>query len=258
MASDDFDTVFRSEASANICKSITSPDGRRFARYQTKEIIKNAERDDPDPAIPPLSFEVFSGYPFFSNIDFDNPTAIEPAMRPHVAALESRGGIIRISRDPRHLFDFTLAMARDGMLTKQSQAFTWDVARDAVAFFVKHRRRLREANFSPRGLVEIAKERKRDPDHWATTLESSMLGPRDVRDFDITGFQTGLTKAPSVPHHAEAQMGAEDETGTKAATRGAKGHYPTFADGNRCYRDYQPHVSSRRRKKPAKNIRGGR
>jgi hypothetical protein len=199
VVNDDIDTVWRSEAAANIFKVLLSPDGARIVRYHTKEIIKNAESDEADPTIPLPQFPVVSGYALFSNIDFENPTAILPAMRPHVSALESRGGIIRVSRDPRHLYDFTLGMASKGMLTRQREAVTWEEAKDAVAFFVQHRFRLREAMFSPRGLVQIARERRLDPAHWRETLEFTVLEARPVRWFDTTGIQTELTRRPAKP-----------------------------------------------------------
>lgn len=130
LAFDDFDKALRNEATANIVKQLIAPDKVRTITHQTVTARLNAAKGaKAKNHIAPPSFTVRCGLVMLTNVDMGNPAAIDKDMLSHVQALQDRGlDFIHISREPAHIADYVVRLAR-----KPGTLKSWGVELDSKA-----------------------------------------------------------------------------------------------------------------------------
>jgi hypothetical protein len=155
------DHLFRVERTINVLK-LMHEEPRKCALY-TVEARKNEQRRESGglyvPTIAPTQFMLGNGCRqlFTTNLNYQDPAITKDLPPEHWMALLRRGidpvWIPTHGRDGLDLFEHTYWMATEGNMLKSLQ-FTYEVARDAVRFYLENIHLLPE--ISPACLVRIA------------------------------------------------------------------------------------------------------
>ena len=151
---DDCDVLAHSEVVANRFKTAFAPP--HLVVYQTRKTLGSKD------SIPP-EFPFHGRLIWLSNINYTDPRNIDPEMRPHWKAMESRGldPIWIDSPDDEDLFAYIVWLVVERNMLRNEEGLKRDINEAALNWFIEHRNHVKE--LSPRCLVQVAQTFKNYP-----------------------------------------------------------------------------------------------
>ena len=207
----------------NFMKQLLYPAQRRTIVYDTVQARRNQRKKEPDPSIPPPSFDVRCGVIWITNLHLHDPKRMDPRVADHVQPLIDRGlKPVRLSDDPAHILDYVLWLAKEQDLFLRHR-YSIAEGNDALAYFCENAPRLQ--SLSVRSLLEIAAHRAAEPTQWRRLLGATLLDePRPGVPVGVQPPRLALlhaaTSAPLEPPNAQIGHSGNAPVGAANPHRG--------------------------------------
>ena len=160
----------------NLMKQLLLDKPERTVTNFTREALESQERDDS--TLAPTRFQTKARFVVCTNDSFGE---VSTRMKPHIAALQSRGlQMVRLSDNPRHHLDYTLDLIADHDLFLTPQATregrcTSLAGAQEIADWLRERGYWLNPGPSPRAALDAAKLWRLEPENWRRMME------RDIR-----------------------------------------------------------------------------